>query len=109
MRRIGTLNCGHVASPIILGVNSPQYNAEELEKFRQDNEAGVTFDGKHYTGYEATQMQRRLERAIRAQRRRVLLAGPEDIEPHKSRLAVLQQECEWFSKSVGLRTETERL
>ena len=109
VRRIGRLNCGHVASPIILGVNSPQYSAEELEKFRQDNEAGVTFDGKHYTGYEATQMQRRLERAIRAQRRRVLLAGPEDIEPHKSRLAVLQQECERFSKSVGLRTETERL
>lgn len=109
VRRIGTLNCGHVASPIILDVNSPQYSAEELEKFRQDNEAGVTFDGKHYTGYEATQMQRRLERAIRAQRRRVLLAGPEDIEPHKSRLAVLQQECERFSKSVGLRTETERL
>lgn len=109
VRRIGTLNCGHVASPIILGVNSPQYSAEELEKFRQDNEAGVTFDGKYYTGYEATQMQRRLERAIRAQRRRVLLAGPEDIEPHKSRLAVLQQECERFSKSVGLRTETERL
>lgn len=109
VRRIGTLNCGHVASPIILGVNSPQYSAEELEKFRQDNEAGVTFGGKHYTGYEATQMQRRLERAIRAQRRRVLLAGPEDIEPHKSRLAVLQQECERFSKSVGLRTETERL
>lgn len=109
VRRIGTLNCGHVASPIILGVNSPQYSAEELEKFRQDNEAGVTFDGKHYTGYEATQIQRRLERAIRAQRRRVLLAGPEDIEPHKSRLAVLQQECERFSKSVGLRTETERL
>lgn len=109
VRRIGTLNCGHVASPIILGVNSPQYSAEELEKFRQNNEAGVTFDGKHYTGYEATQMQRRLERAIRAQRRRVLLAGPEDIEPHKSRLAVLQQECERFSKSVGLRTETERL
>lgn len=109
VRRIGTLNCGHVASPIILGVNSPQYSAEELEKFRQDNEAGVTFDGKHYTGYEATQMQRRLERAIRAQRRRVLLAGPEDIELHKSRLAVLQQECERFSKSVGLRTETERL
>ena len=109
VRRIGTLNCGHVASPIILGVNSPQYSAEELEKFRQDNEAGVTFDGKHYTGYEATQMQRRLERAIRAQRRRVLLAGPEDIEPHKIRLAVLQQECERFSKSAGLRTETERL
>lgn len=109
VRRIGTLNCGHVASPIILGVNSPQYSAEELEKFRQDNEAGVTFDGKHYTGYEATQMQRRLERAIRAQRRRVLLAGPEDAAPRKSRLVLLQQEYHRFSDGVGLRTEDERL
>ena len=109
VRRIGTLNCGHVASPIILGVNSPQYSAEELERFRQDNEAGVTFDGKHYTGYEATQMQRRLERAIRAQKRRVLLAGPEDAGPCRSRLMLLQQEYERFSKGVGLRTETERL
>lgn len=109
VRRIGTLNCGHVASPIILGVNSPQYSAEELEKFRQDNEAGVTFDGKHYTGYEATQMQRRLERAIRAQRRCVLLAGPENAAPRKSRLVLLQQEYHRFSDGVGLRTEDERL
>ena len=109
VRRIGTLNCGHVASPIILGVNSPQYSAEELEKFRQDNEAGVTFDGNHYTGYEATQMQRRLERAIRAQKRRVLLAGPEDAAPRKSRLVLLQQEYHRFSDGVGLRTEDERL
>ena len=109
VRRIGTLNCGHVASPIILGVNSPQYSAEELEKFRQDNEAGVTFDGKHYTSYEATQMQRRLERAIRAQRRCVLLAGPENAAPRKSRLVLLQQEYHRFSDGVGLRTEDERL
>ncbi len=50
-RRIGTLNCGHAAFPVILGVNRPQYTPEELEKFRTDNEKGVTVDGKHYTGY----------------------------------------------------------
>lgn len=109
VRRIGTLNCGHIASPIILGVTRPQYTADELEQFRQDNEKGVTFDGQHYTGYEATQIQRRMERAIRAQRRRVLLAGPEDAEPRKSRLMLLQQEYRRFSKGVGLRTEDERL
>lgn len=109
VRRIGTLNCGHVASPIILGVHSPQYTAAELEKFRQDNETGVTFDGKHYTGYEATQMQRKLERAIRTQKRRVLLAGPEDVEARRSRLTILEQEYRRFSKGVGLRTEDERL
>lgn len=109
VRRIGTLNCGHVASPIILGVTRPQYTAAELEQFRQDNEKGVTFDGQHYTGYEATQMQRRMERAIRAQKRRVLLAGPEDAAPRKSRLVLLQQEYHRFSVGVGLRTEDERL
>lgn len=109
VRRIGTLNCGHVASPIILGVTRPQYTAAELEQFRQDNEKGVTFDGRHYTGYEATQMQRRMERAIRAQKRRVLLAGPEDAAPRKSRLVLLQQEYHRFSDGVGLRTEDERL
>lgn len=109
VRRIGTLNCGHVASPIILGVTRPQYTAAELEQFRQDNEKGVTFEGRHYTGYEATQMQRRMERAIRAQKRRVLLAGPEDAAPRKSRLVLLQQEYRSFSNGVGLRTEDERL
>ena len=109
VRRIGTLNCGHVASPIILGMTRPQYTAAELEQFRQDNEKGVTFEGRHYTGYEATQMQRRMERAIRAQKRRVLLAGPEDAAPRKSRLVLLQQEYHRFSDGVGLRTEDERL
>ena len=54
-------------------------------------------------------MQRRMERAIRAQKRRVLLAGPEDAAPRKSRLVLLQQEYRRFSDGVGLRTEDERL
>lgn len=60
-RRIETLNCGHAAFPIILGVNAPQYTPAQLEKFRADNEKGVTVDGVHYTGYQATQMQRSVE------------------------------------------------
>lgn len=112
-RRIGTLNCGHVTFPIILGVNEPQYTKEQLEKFRADNEAGVTVDGKQYTGYEATQMQRRIERAIRKQKRRVLTAeatGDEDAQTvAKARLQRLNREYSRFSKAAGLRTEIERL
>ena len=37
-RRIGHLNCGHTASPIILGVNAPQYTEAELKQFAEDNE-----------------------------------------------------------------------
>ena len=65
VRRIGTLNCGHAAFPIILGVSKPVYAAEQLEDFKRKNAVGITYDGKHYTTYEATQMQRRLERSIR--------------------------------------------
>lgn len=109
VRRIGTLNCGHVAFPVIMGVNAPQYTPAQLRQFREDNEKGVTFEGRHYTGYEATQMQRKLERAIRAQKRHVTMAAPEDQETAKMRLSVLQQGYRRFSRGVGLRTEDERL
>lgn len=112
VRRIGTLNCGHAAFPIILGVNRPQYTPEELERLRADNEKGVTVDGVHYTGYEATQMQRKLERAIRAQKRRVMVdeaAGDEEkLAQDQTRLTVLRQRYQEFSDKAGLRTQEER-
>ena len=111
-RRIGTLNCGHAAFPIILGVNRPQHSAQELERFRADNEKGVTVEGRHYTGYQATQMQRKLERTIRAQKRRVMVdetAGDtEKLSQDKTRLNVLHQRYREFSKAAGLRTQYER-
>lgn len=111
-RRIGTLNCGHAAFPIILGVNSPQYTPAELEKFRTDNGKGVTVDGVHYTGYEATQMQRSLERAIRRQKNRIMVdeaAGDkEKLDQDKTKLAVLHQRYREFSRAAGLRTQYER-
>jgi hypothetical protein len=112
VRRIGTLNCGHAAFPIILGVDIPQYTPEELEKFRQDNAEGVTVDGKHYTGYEATQMQRKIERAMRREKRRILTAeATEDTESlpvAQTRLQRLRQEYTRFSDAAGLRTQDER-
>ena len=112
VRRIGTLNCGHSASPIILGVSAPQYTTEELERFKNDNESGVDYEGRHYTTYEATQQQRELERAMRAQKRRFMVAketGDADRQQSaKTRLALLQQEYRKFSKAADLPTQYER-
>lgn len=108
-RRISTLNCGHIAFPIVLGVDQPQYTNAELERLRLENEKGVDFDGQHYTGYEATQQQRKIERAIRRQKRKVLLAAPKDADMERARLLRLRQEYDRFSKGVGLRTEDDRL
>lgn len=113
VRRIGTLNCGHSAHPIVYGASIPQYTPEELEEMRQKNENGITFRGKHYTGYEATQRQRRLERAIRAQMRKILIdkatGDAERLETDQIKLQLLQQDYKAFSKAAGLRTQHERL
>lgn len=111
-RRIGTLNCGHVASPIILGVNSPQYTPQELERFRADNEKGITYEGRHYTGYEATQKQRQIERALRVQKQRIVVAeatGDEArLQAAQIRWRLLDQQYKAFSKAAGLRTQDQR-
>lgn len=111
-RRIGTLNCGHAAFPVILGVNSPQYTAKQLREFREDNEKGVTYEGRHYTMYEATQQQRKVERSIRRQKGRILVdeaAGDaEKLTADRIRLQRLNQEYARFSKATGLPTQRER-
>lgn len=111
-RRIGTLNCGHSASPIILGVSSPQYTPEELEEMRAKNAEGVTVEGKHYTSYDATQKQRQFERAIRKQKNRILvderLNDTEQLSIDQIRLGRLQDAYKEFNAAANLRDKFDR-
>lgn len=111
-RRIGHLNCGHTASPIILGVNAPQYTEAELKQFAEDNERGITYNGKHYTLYQAGQEQATMENAIRNLRRQILAdeeTKSPDLQKHQIRLWVLQSEYTKFCKAANLPTRNERL
>ncbi len=112
-RRIGTLNCGHVASPIKLGVNSPQYTEAELEEFRRANAEGITYEGRHYTAYEATQRRNRFESAIRRQKRRVLVSekngDADQLLADRIKLTRLNQEYSKFCKAADLKTRPQRL
>lgn len=112
VRRIGTLNCGHTASPIILGVSEPQYTNAELAEIRRKNEEGVTVEGRHYSMYEATQKQRQIEGAIRTQKRRVLIdeaaKDEEKLLTDQIRLRSINEEYRRFSKVAGLPTQRER-
>lgn len=124
VRRIGTLNCGHAAFPIILGVSDPVHSPAELEAMRKANEDGVTVNGRHYTGYEATQAQRAREREIRRLRRKVAVdeelakAAPDGqekvraeqtLQQSRIKLRVKEQEYKRFSNAAGLRTQNDRL
>ncbi len=112
VRRIGTLNCGHSAHPIIMGVSQPQYSAAQLAEMRQSNQNGIDYEGRHYTTYQATQKQREIERAIREQKRRTAVAeatgDKERIAQYNSRLRVLNAEYRRFSKAAGLVEQRER-
>ena len=111
-RRIGHLNCGHTASPIILGVNAPQYTEAELKQFAEDNERGITYNGKHYTLYQAGQEQATMENAIRNLRRQILAdeeTKSPDLQKHQIRLRELQSEYTKFCKAANLPTRNERL
>ena len=61
---------------MILGVSRRIYIDRELDKIKPEANQ-VTFDGEIYDGYTATQMQRRIESAIRKTKRE--LAGYDAI------------------------------
>ena len=86
---------------------------KQLDKFKEDNKKGVTYNGKHYTSYEATQKQRQIERATRRQKRRVLVAessGDKDrLLTSQIKLRRLNEEYRRYSKAVNLPTQQERL
>lgn len=69
-------------------------------------------DGKPYTAYEATQMQRRLECTIRKQKRRVNgledVGAKDDATAAKARLRKLNAKYKEFSEAAGLPEQWER-
>lgn len=105
-------NCRHSFSPVIEGVNEPTYSETDLDRLKAENNK-VTYDGKEYDGYQATQMQRRLERTIRKQKRLVNAyksAGlSEDAQAANARLRRLNAKYREFSKAAGLPEQKERL
>lgn len=111
-RRIGTLNCGHIAYPVILGVSAPVYSEAELQEMREQNQKGITYQGRHYSLYEASQKQRQIERAMRSQKNYILTAdGAGDADAklaHQIKLKRLESEYKKFSAAAGLETQKER-
>ena len=104
-------NCRHHKYPFVPGVSERTYTDEQLEHI--DDGLGCEFDGKKYTAYEATQMQRRIERQIRAQkklRNAYKEAGlSEDATAANIKLRRLNAEYRRFSKAAGLPEQRERL
>ena len=112
-RPISTMNCYHYVFSIVLGVNKPEYSEEQLQKIIDDNDKGAIIDGKHYTNYEITQLQRSFERKIRKQKDIQILAkesgNKELVKESQDRITQLTQKYREISKISGLPTRMDRL
>lgn len=73
-RHISEYNCYHKIFTIVLGVSKPEYTDKQLKEIQQKNIDGFDFEGKHYTMYEGTQLQRKLELEVRKQKDTQILA-----------------------------------
>lgn len=104
-------NCRHRRFPWVEGVSERTYTDEQLAHI--DDGLGCEYDGKKYTAYEATQMQRSIERQIRKQKRirdAYKAAGLKDDETAANiKLRRLNAKYKEFSKAAGLPEQKERL
>ena len=103
-------NCRHRRYPWVEGVSERTYTDEHLAHI--DDDLGCEFDGKKYTAYEATQMQRRVERQIIKQKRLVTAykASEQKDEYYaaKAKLVRLNAKYKAFSEAAGLPLQWER-
>ena len=112
-RPIGTYNCRHFVFSIVLGVNEPSFTKKQLKDMKDDSLEKVEYEGKEYTKYEATQVQRKFETAIRQQKDRQIIARAsgdmEEVGKAQGKISQLTSEYNNFSKVAGLDTYKNRL
>lgn len=104
-------NCRHIRTAFVDGVMERTYTDEDLEHI--DDGHDVDFEGKHYTAYEATQQQRKIERTVRKLKREQTAyksAGlTEDAQAVTARIRRLNAKYKAFSEAAGLPLQRERM
>lgn len=112
-RSISEYNCYHYIFSIVLGVSKPQYSDKQLQEIIDNKNKTFEFDGKTYNMYEGTQLQRRIETAIRQEKDTQILAKASGDEEQvlKSQLRITQLNTKYkqLSQVSGLPTQKQRM
>lgn len=106
---IDDYNCRHSAFPVIMGVTPPSYTEEELKKL---DPPPFIYESRRYTAYEAQQQMRFMERQMRKQKDRCIVANAagdkETFTAHSIKLRRQKDIYENFCEAAGCYTEYER-
>ena len=112
-RPVSELNCYHYVFSGILGISEPEFTTKELQEDKERNLKGCEIDGKHYTLYEASQLQRQLERQIRQQKDIQILGKSSNnlelISDSQSKITILTRKYKEVCDISGLPYKVKRL
>lgn len=112
-RHISEYNCYHKIFPIVLGVSKPEYTDKQLKEIQEKNEQGFDFEGKHYTNYQGTQLQRRIETEIRKAKDTQILARAsgdnELVEQSQAKISLLTKKYNKLCQESGLQPKKIRM
>lgn len=107
-------NCRHSYFAFVPGIYARIYTDEQLAELEKQEQEIKTYQGKEYNKYQASQMQRKLETKMRAQRAKVKQlqqggADQNDIIAAKARYLNTLHQYQEFSKKMGLPEQMERV
>ena len=94
-------NCRHDMYPYIEGVSEPAYSRDELKKYNSET---VKYEGQEIPLYEATQMQRGLERKVRKYKRLAAMTESTGGDPgeYNALARSYQSDLRRFTRETGL-------
>lgn len=113
-------NCRHNWHPYYVGLSTPNYTPEQLQALDAKN---IEYNGKLYSEYEISQMQRAAERKVRALKRQVIASqtalenAPDDLTraelqtdytQNAVKLKQARKALQEFCKQTGRRNDTFR-
>ena len=100
------VNCRHNFHPYIPGT-SRTWSDKQLKELDAKK---IEYNGEMYTEYEASQIQRSIEREIRKQKRSVaaLEAGGHDASAERKKLRDAQKAYTDFTKQTGIKKQSAR-
>lgn len=111
-RSIGEYNCYHYVFSIVLGISKPEYTKKQLQEIIKNNNKGFEFEGKHYSNYEGTQLQRKIETEIRKAKDNQILARASKneklIAESQERITLLTNKYKKLNKISGLPSAINR-
>ena len=109
-RKIGTCNCHHGISYIILGVSPKGYTQKDLQQMKDYSHESITIGNKDVTRYEASQIMRQLETKMRYKKDEIIALNKAgiDFKKEKSELTAIQKQYRYVAEQAQLKKRYDR-